>query len=70
MRRYVLVGAGLFFFGLGSVGVLLPVLPTTPFIILALWCFAGSSKRLHDWLYNHRLFGPALQRWRENRVIR
>ncbi|MGN7611548.1 YbaN family protein [Magnetococcales bacterium HHB-1] len=60
---------GFCFFVLGIIGAFLPVLPTTPFMILALWCFARSSDRLHTWLYNHRLFGPTLQRWDKYRVI-
>ena len=57
------------FFGLGAIGVVLPVLPTTPFMLLALWAFAKSSKRFHDWLYRHPFFGPPLQKWEEHRVI-
>jgi uncharacterized membrane protein YbaN (DUF454 family) len=60
---------GWLFFGVGAVGAVLPVLPTTPFMILALWAFARSSKRFHDWLYTHRIFGPPLRRWSEHRVI-
>lgn len=57
------------FFALGAIGVVLPVLPTTPFMILALWAFAKSSKRFHNWLYRHPFFGPPLQKWEEHRVI-
>ncbi len=57
------------FFGIGFVGVFLPVLPTTPFMILALWSFSKSSQRFHNWLYSHKLFGPPLQLWHEHRVI-
>lgn len=60
---------GWLFFGLGLVGAFLPLLPTTPLMILALWAFARCSPRLHAWLYNHPTFGPPLQRWQEHRVI-
>ena len=57
------------FFGLGAVGTVVPGLPTTPFMLLALWAFSKSSQRFHDWLYGHRVFGPPLQRWRSHSVI-
>jgi len=60
---------GWLFFGLGAAGTVLPVLPTTPFMILALWCFSQSSERFRDWLYNHRTFGPSLQLWQRHRII-
>lgn len=68
-RRALLFGLGWVFFALGVLGVFLPVLPTTPFMLLALWCFARSSRRFHHWLYTHRLFGPPLQRWQRHGVI-
>lgn len=69
LRRGLYLAAGLTCVGLGMLGVVLPVLPTTPFMILALWCFARSSQRFHDWLYHHRLFGPPLQKWDRYGVI-
>lgn len=60
---------GWLFFLLGAVGVVLPVLPTTPFMLLALWAFSKSSQRFHDWLYNHKFFGPPLQQWNQYGVI-
>lgn len=54
---------------LALIGVVLPLLPTTPFVILAAACFARSSPRLHAWLLHHRLFGPVLQNWETKRCI-
>ncbi len=48
---------GFFFVGIGVIGIFLPLLPTTPFFLLAAVCFARSSERFHKWLLNHRLFG-------------
>ncbi|MCO6411703.1 MAG: YbaN family protein [Thiogranum sp.] len=64
---YFLLGWCLF--GLGAVGTVVPGLPTTPFMLLALWAFAKSSRRFHDWLYAHPVFGPPLQQWRMHGVI-
>jgi uncharacterized membrane protein YbaN (DUF454 family) len=67
--RPLLFILGCLFFATGFVGVFVPVLPTTPLMLLALWCFARSSDRFHDWLYTHRVFGPPLQQYRRHRVI-
>lgn len=64
--RWLLLGLGWVFVGLGVVGAFLPVMPTTPFMLVALWCFAKSSGRFHSWLYHHRLFGPPLRQWEEH----
>lgn len=48
---------------LGLIGIVLPGLPTTPFVLLAAWAAARSSRRLHDWLAGHRLFGPMIRDW-------
>ena len=69
LRRPFFLVLGMTFVGLGLLGSILPVLPTTPFMILALWCFARSSQRFHGWLYNHRVFGPPLHMWDQYRVI-
>jgi hypothetical protein len=68
-KRWALFCLGWVFFGLGVIGTLLPVVPTTPFMLLALWAFSRSSDRFHHWLRNHRVFGPPLQRWDRDRVI-
>ncbi|MCB1772030.1 MAG: YbaN family protein [Gammaproteobacteria bacterium] len=56
-------------FGLGAVGIVIPGLPTVPFMLVALWLFSKSSPRFHGWLYSHRLFGPPLQRWQKHGII-
>jgi uncharacterized membrane protein YbaN (DUF454 family) len=56
-------------FALGVLGVVLPVVPTTPFMLVALWAFSTSSERFHRWLYHHRIFGPPLQRWQRERSL-
>lgn len=67
--RIAYMVAGWIFFALGLIGALLPVIPTTPFMLLALWAFSMSSRRFHDWLYHHRIFGPRLQAWSSHRVV-
>ncbi|TSD86883.1 DUF454 domain-containing protein [Mycobacterium sp. KBS0706] len=53
----------------GIIGVFVPLWPTTIFMILALWAFARSSPRLHNWLLTHRRFGPPLQAWERHGAI-
>ena len=67
--RGLYLALGWSFFGLGAVGAVVPGLPTTIFMLLALWAFSKSSQRFHDWLYAHPTFGPPLQQWRNYRVI-
>ncbi|MCF6226816.1 MAG: YbaN family protein [Xanthomonadales bacterium] len=67
--KYLLLSLGWLFFAVGVIGIFLPVLPTTPFMILALWCFSKSSERFHYWLYHHKIFGPGLKLWDQHRVI-
>jgi uncharacterized membrane protein YbaN (DUF454 family) len=67
--RGLWLGLGGLFLGLGLLGVVLPVLPTTPFLLLAAGCFARSSPRLHHWLLTHPVFGRPIRNWEENGAI-
>jgi uncharacterized membrane protein YbaN (DUF454 family) len=67
--RALWLGLGGLFLALGLLGVVLPVLPTTPFMLLAAACFARSSPRLHRWLLGHPVFGPPIRNWEENGAI-
>ncbi|MET0365903.1 MAG: YbaN family protein [Sphingobium sp.] len=60
---------GLICVGLGIIGALLPLMPTTIFLILAAGCFARSSPRLEAWLLGHKQFGPTLTAWRSEGAI-
>jgi uncharacterized protein len=54
---------------LGIIGVFVPLMPTTTFLIVAAWCFARSSRRAETWLLQHRHFGPPIVAWRQSRAI-
>ena len=67
--RRLWVAVGGIALGVGIVGILVPLLPTTPFLILAAYCFSRGSGRLHSWLVNHRTFGPPVRDWRRHRAV-
>ncbi len=54
---------------LGIAGIVLPLLPTTPFILLASACFMRGSPAFHRWLHEHKTFGPLLENWHKHRAI-
>ncbi len=60
---------GILAIALGVLGIFLPLLPTTPFLLLAAWCFARGSSTMHQWLMTHRLFGDYLRNYGEGRGI-
>ncbi len=67
--RWVLLGFGWLNVTLGIIGAFLPLMPTTIFLIIALWCFTKSSPKLAHWLYTHPKFGRVLQDWHTYRVV-
>ncbi len=67
--RYGLLAFGWLNIGLGVLGLVLPVMPTTVFLLIALWAFSKSSLRFHRWLYQHPKLGRTIRAWHAHRVI-
>ncbi len=67
--KYSLITAGTLFIGLGILGIFLPVLPTTPFLLLAAVCYGKSSQRFHHWLINNRWLGSYIKNYHEKTGI-
>lgn len=68
MRLFLII-LGCLSLVLGIVGIFLPLLPTTPLLLLAAWCFVHSSQRLYDWLINHPRMGEYIRNFREHKAI-
>ena len=69
MKRLSLTLLGFLLLGLGALGVALPVLPTTPFVLLSAFCFSMGNRRAHAWLRRSRVFGPYIEHYRTKRGI-
>lgn len=69
LKSIIYLTIGYLCVGLGFIGIFLPVLPTTPFMILALWAFSNGSEKMHNWLLNHPRFGASLQAWEQHKII-
>jgi len=69
IRKTIFLLCGFLCVGLAVLGIFLPVLPTTPFLLLAAACFARSSTRFHYWLLNNRWFGSYIRNYREGRGL-
>ena len=69
MKKILLLSLGWLCVGLAFLGIFLPGMPTTIFLIIALWAFAKSSKKFHAWLLNHKRFGPLLRNWEIHKVV-
>lgn len=70
VKRALLLSAGFVSLAVGILGIFLPLLPTTPFLLLSAACFARSSERFHRWLLGHPRLGPPIRDWQERGVIR
>jgi len=69
LRKYLLISIGVLSVGLATAGVFLPLLPATPFLLLAAACFIRSSERLYRWLITRKWFGPYIKNYREHKAI-
>lgn len=69
MHKPLLIALGLVFVGMAVLGIFLPVLPTTPLLLLALACFAKSSEKLNNRLLTNKTFGPFIRQWHETRSM-
>ncbi len=67
--KWFLIIIGLLALGVGFVGIFVPLVPTTPFLLLAAACFVRSSDRLYQWLIHHRWFGSYIRNYREHRAM-
>ena len=69
LRKWVLIIVGSFFTGLGIIGIFLPLLPTTPFLLLAAACYIRSSERLYSWLINNKWIGRYIKNYLEGKGV-
>lgn len=69
LKRTIYVLAGTIFLAIGAVGIVIPILPTTPFLLLAAACYVRGSEKLHHWLLNNRVFGEFIRNYEEGKGI-
>lgn len=69
MKRTLYLCAGTFCFVLGIIGIIVPVLPTTPLLLLATYCYSKSSEKMYAWLLNNRFFGAYIKQYRNGQGI-
>jgi uncharacterized membrane protein YbaN (DUF454 family) len=68
-KKGLFVAAGTICLGLGTIGIFLPIIPTTPFLLLSAACYYKGSERMHHWLLNNRLFGNYIKNYKEGKGI-
>jgi len=69
IKKVIYISCGSISLGLGVLGIFLPLLPTTPFLLLSAACYIRGSKKLYKWLINHKYFGPLIKNYREQKGI-
>lgn len=70
VKRMFFIIIGTLFLGIGFIGIVIPVLPTTPFLLLAAACYFRGSERLHQWLINNQVFGEFIRNYMEGKGIK
>jgi uncharacterized membrane protein YbaN (DUF454 family) len=70
VKKYALITGGCLSLALGIIGIFLPLLPTTPFLLLAAYCFTRSSDRLYSWLIHHKTFGSYIYHYQTHRALK
>ena len=69
MKKIILIITGTITLGLGIIGIILPIIPTTPFLLISSYCYVRSSKKLNQWLLNHRILGKYIYNYVEKKAI-
>lgn len=69
VKKYLLISTGTISLSFGILGIFVPILPTTPFLLLSSFCYIRSSKRLYNWLINHRIFGHLIYNYLTYRAV-
>ncbi len=69
IKQFMWIALGTMALAIGVIGIVVPVLPTTPFLLLTSFCYLRGSRSLHNWLLNHRLFGPIIADYVTHRAI-
>jgi uncharacterized protein len=69
VTRYLYLGLGWFCLGLAFLGIIMPILPTVPFVLVAIWAFSRSSPQLAEKIRSHKTFGPLVRAWQDHGVI-
>ena len=69
IKKYLWMGIGFLSLGMAYIGFVVPGIPFSIFLVFSAYCFAKSNKKMHDWLYNHKYFGPFLTNWTQKKVF-
>jgi uncharacterized membrane protein YbaN (DUF454 family) len=69
MKKVFWYIAGMFNLGMAYIGLVTPGIPFSIFLVMAAFCFSKSSERMHNWIYNHKIFGPFLTNWKDKRIF-